>query len=114
MEEFYSGLISLAELIPIAVIGLLVGGVSYYAEKEPFNDGDRPKKDENIKDKNLSDAVKHSFYALVVCVIVYSCLSATDLPYLAKIGVASALSFFGFDNALGIIERVLNLRGSRK
>lgn len=115
MEDLYINLIKLVELLPIAIIGLLVGGISYFADKEEDNkNGEDDNKCKKEKEKNLKDAVAHTFYSLVVCVIIYACLDATDLPYLAKVGVASAVSFFGIDNIMSIVERVIALRSARK
>lgn len=102
METLFENLDKLIELIPIAIIGLLVGGVSYFTEN-----------DKNDEDSSLKDALKHTIYALAVCVIVYACLDATDLPYIARVGIASAASFFGLDNVIKICQDLISFRSGR-
>ena len=46
--------------------------------------------------------------------MVYSILSATDLPYLAKIGISSAIAFFGIEQALSIVQTIISLRNGNK
>lgn len=108
METLFENLDKLIELIPIAIIGLLVGGVSYFTETDK-NDEDA----DNVKDSSLKDALKHTIYALAVCVIVYACLDATDLPYIARVGIASAASFFGLDNVIKICQDLISFRSGR-
>lgn len=112
MEELVIQFNKLIELIPIAIIGLLVGCVSYFADRDDGNDKEPPNKPK--KERNTKEALKHTSYAIVVCLIIYACLEATDLPYLAKIGVSSAVSFFGLDNIISIIERLLALRSAKR
>lgn len=112
LEELFLQFSKLIELIPIAIIGLMVGCVSYFADKDDDNDKEPPHKPK--KERNAKEAFKHTSYAIVVCLIIYACLDATDLPYLAKIGVSSAVSFFGIDNIMSIIERLLALRSAKK
>lgn len=107
METLFENLDKLIELIPITIIGLLVGGVSYFTETDK-NGGD-----DNVKDSSLKDALKHTIYALAVCVIVYACLDATDLPYIARVGIASAASFFGLDNVIKICQDLISFRSGR-
>lgn len=98
----------LIELIPIALIGLLIGLVSYFTDKERADD-----KEDSFNENPLITALKQVLFSLTICVIVYSILTATNLPYLAKIGVSSAVSFFGVDKAISILKDLIALRSGR-
>ncbi|WP_104732688.1 phage holin family protein [Helicobacter salomonis] len=84
----------LLELLPIMLIGLLSGALSY------FNG-------ENVSLKKAFVVVCTSSF---ICLCVYSMLSATNLPYLAKVGLSASVGYFGIDKALEILKNILNLK----
>lgn len=95
-------------LLPILVISIMVGLASYFT-----------KSNENIENENGSEKpykvfLKQMIFSITICIIVYSILSATDLPYLAKIGISSAIAFFGIEQALNIVQIIINLRNGNK
>lgn len=89
-------------LIPLFVIGIFVGIAGYFSNF-----------DKEDKENSARDFFKHLIVSSAICLIVYSILSATELPYLARLGVSCAFAFFGIDKALSIIKDIINLRGSK-
>lgn len=91
-------------LIPLLVIGIFVGIAGYFSNFD---------KENQEKENSARAFFKHLIVSSAICLIVYSILSATELPYLAKLGVSCAFAFFGIDKALSIIRDIINLRGSK-
>lgn len=98
MNETFPNLHKYLELIPVAFMALTTGAVSYFNSDEK---------------SGIKQALKSITYCAIIAILTYSMLSATDLPYLAKVGVSCALGFFGGDKALDIIGRVIELKGQR-
>lgn len=96
-EAEFEQLISLA---PILIISFFVGVASFFTQQEKEVD----------RAEMIKNLLKQVLLSIVLCVIVYSILSATDLPYLAKIGISCAVGFFGIDKALSIVQSILNLK----
>lgn len=95
-------------LVPIVVISIMVGLASYFT-----------KSNENIENENSSGKpykvfFKQMVFSITICIMVYSILSATDLPYLAKIGISSAIAFFGIEQALNIVQTIISLKNGNK
>lgn len=97
-------------LLPILVISVMVGLASYFT-----------KSNENIENENEDSSekpykvfFKQMTLSITICIMVYSILSATDLPYLAKIGISSAMAFFGIEQALNIIQTIISLKNGNK
>lgn len=92
----------LISLVPILIISLFVGIASFFTQQE--------------KEVSKADMIKNLFkqvlLSIVLCLMVYSILSASDLPYLAKIGISCSVGFFGIDKALSIIQSILSLKNS--
>ena len=70
------------ELLPIALVGLLAGFMSALDNSE------------NIA-KCFKIALKRIVLSSFLCVVAYSILSATDLPYLARVGISACIGFLG-------------------
>ena len=90
----------LLSLIPIFLIGILVGISSYLTQ-------------ETEAKKTFKYLLKQVLLSVSLCLIVFSLLSISELPYLAKIGISCAFGFFGIDKALDIVKNILNLKGGK-
>lgn len=92
----------LVSLLPILIISFFVGLASFFTQKEAEMD----------KSVIIVNLLKQVLMSIVLCLIVYSILTMSDLPYLAKIGISCAVGFFGIDKALSIVQNILNLKNS--
>lgn len=92
----------LVSLLPILIISFFVGLASFFTQKEAGID----------KSVMIMNLFKQVLMSIVLCLIVYSILTMSDLPYLAKIGISCAVGFFGIDKALSIVQNILNLKNS--
>ena len=101
LTEIFPNLGKYLELMPVCLMGLLSGIVSY------FNG--------SAKDSNnaYKQAVKNILTCAFLAILSYSILSATDLPYLAKVGISCAVGFFGVDKAIEIAQTLIAMKGSR-
>lgn len=77
------------ELIPISCVGLLAGIASYYAD-------DAPKR-----------IIKVIITSSFLTILVFTILTMSDLPYLAKVGIAAGAGYFGIDKSLELIQKLL-------
>lgn len=85
------------ELIPIGIIGLLCGAVALFnAEGKP-------------EDKTLKKILKHVIYVSTLSMIIFMCLAATSLPYLARVGISAFIAFFGLDSSLDKIKAIFEM-----
>lgn len=90
----------LISLSPILIIGLFIGMASFFSQQQG-----------NISKKTmLKQLTRDVLTSVILCFIVYTMLSLTEFPYMAKIGIASAIGFFGIDNAIVIIQKILSLK----
>lgn len=94
----FPNLVHYLELIPVCVISLIAGIISYYNTE---NKGELPSKYSSFKIIGTS---------AFLGVVTYSILSSTDLNYLAKVGVSSCIAFFGIDKSLELVQKLLSLR----
>lgn len=92
---------SYLELIPIILVGLLAGFMGALDNKDDMKQG-------------LREGLKRVVISSFLCVVCYSILSATDLPYLAKVGVSACVGFLGLDKAVGLVKEFLSLRKGGK
>lgn len=90
-------------LIPIFIISLIVGVGSFFTQGEPDDD----------KKTMIKRFFKQIILSVMLCLIVFATLSATSLPYLAKIGISCAVAFFGVEKALSIVQNILNLKNGK-
>lgn len=98
--ELFPNLSKYLELFPILIMGILSGAVSY------FN-----------KDGQVG-AIKEAIRAIITCaflaVLCYAILAATDLPYLAKVGISCAIGYFGIDNTIDMVQKFISLKSNHK
>ena len=88
------------ELIPIALVGLLAGFMGALDNKDCIKAG-------------IKEAIKRIVISSFLCIVTYSILSATDLPYLAKVGVSACVGFLGLDKAIKLVKEIISLRRSK-
>lgn len=89
------------ELLPIALVGLLAGFMSALDNSE------------NIA-KCFKIALKRIVLSSFLCVVAYSILSATDLPYLARVGISACIGFLGIEKAISYAKEILNFKRGGK
>ena len=84
------------QLLPISIVGILAGVVSYYGSEG----------------KQIKEALKIVVTSMFLTIVVYSLLSATDLPYLAKVGVSACVGYFGVEKAIELVQKILALKNN--
>lgn len=94
-------------LVPILIISVMVGLASYFTKSNENIENDSSEKPYKVFFKQM-------LFSITICIMIYSILSATDLPYLAKIGISSAIAFFGIEKALNIVQTIISLKNGNK
>lgn len=87
-------LLEYLQLLPIGLIGLLAGVLKYFS-------------DTNTSLRRACVIVATSSF---ICLCVFSLLSATTLPYLARVGLSASVGYFGIDKAIDLVKNILSLR----
>lgn len=101
ITELFPNIHKYLELMPVLLMGILSGIVSY------FNNG-------GASDSHKAyNPLKSILTCAFLAILAYSILSATDLPYLAKVGVSCAIGFFGIEKAIEIVQKIIALKGAR-
>lgn len=93
--EIFPNLKHYLELVPVCIVGIMSGVVAYFGE------GD----DKRCIKRGIQTIITSGF----ICVMMYSILSSFDLPYLARVGIASAVGYFGFDKAIDLVQKIFAL-----
>ncbi|WP_104691082.1 phage holin family protein [Helicobacter heilmannii] len=84
------------QLVPVLLIGLLAGGLNY------FNNTDGT--------STIKRALMVVCTSGFICTCVFTMLSSTQLPYMAKVGISASVGYFGIDRAIEVVQKILNLR----
>ncbi|MFC3847584.1 phage holin family protein [Helicobacter baculiformis] len=84
----------LLQLLPIWLIGLLAGALNYFTNEK----------------QSLKQAIGIVLTSSFVCSCVFAILSATDLPYLARVGMSASVGYFGIERALDILKNLINIK----
>lgn len=84
------------QLLPISIVGILAGVVSYYTAEY----------------KEFKEALKVVITSVFLTIVVYSLLSATDLPYLAKVGISACVGYFGVEKAIELVQKIISLKNN--
>lgn len=100
--DLFPNLVQYLELLPVSCVAILSGAAHY------FNLADRG----TTEQSKLFYAIKIVFTSAFLAILVYAILSATDLPYLAKVGISAAVGYFGIDKAIEIAQKAMSLRKS--
>lgn len=91
------------ELIPVGIVGILAGIISYLQNTQTCSD----------KYRNLKHTLKVIVTSSFLTILTYSILTATSLPYLGNVGISAAVGYFGIDRAIELAQKLLNLKGSK-
>lgn len=96
MDNLSNDLSSFLPLVPILFVGILSGIFGYI----------------NSECNNLKSAIKIVSTSAFLSLIAFCILSATDLPYLAKVGCSAGIGYFGIDKALELIAKMLSFKNA--
>lgn len=91
------------ELLPVCFVGIFAGFISYLQI-------DAEEKKQGSFKHILRVVITSSFLTLVV----FSILTATNLPYLACVGISAGVGYFGIDKAIDLAQKLINLKGSKE
>lgn len=87
------------EFLPVLIIGLLSGTANFCRRDS-----------DDLVEANWKDFFYQFSSSVLLCGVVYAILDATDLSYMTRWAIAGAVSFYGVDKALDIVQRIINLR----
>lgn len=96
----YDGLYA---ILPCIVLGIFCGIASYF--KNYLND-------EKFK-PSKGKLVANGLTSAVLSFIIFAILDDTDLTFMTKLAISSAVAFLGIDKALDVVERLLRLRSQK-
>lgn len=103
--EIFPNIKHYTQLLPVCFVGIFAGIVNYLqVEKTECALDDR---------HNIKATIKTIITSTFLTLLTYSILTATDLPYLACVGVSAAVGYFGFDKAIELVQKIIALRGSK-
>ena len=88
------------ELIPISLVGIWAVFMGAWDNKDCIK-------------AVIKEAIKRIVISSFLCSVTYAILSATDLPYLSKVGVSACVGFLGLDKAIKLVKEIVSLRRSR-
>ncbi|MDA3967368.1 phage holin family protein [Helicobacter sp. WB40] len=97
-------LVEYLELMPIMLVGLVSGFVGAL---------DGVNKEGVCNKEALKEGAKKMLVSTFVCVVAFSILSATELPYLAKVGISAVIGFLGFDRAISLVKELIALKSGK-
>lgn len=90
-------------ILPCIILGIFCGIASY------FQNYLRDEKFEPNKGKLVANGLTSS----ILSFIVFAVLDSTDLTFMTKLAISSAVAFLGIDKALDVVERLLRLRSGK-
>lgn len=100
--DLFPNLVHYLELLPVACVAVLSGAAHYFSLAD----------ETERKEGKAFFVAKIVFTSAFLALLVYATLSATDLPYLAKVGISAAVGYFGIDKAIELAQKALSLRRS--
>lgn len=90
-------------VLPCIVLGIFCGVASYFQNYL---------RDEEFK-PNKGKLVANGLISAILSFIVFAVLDSTDLTFMTKLAISSAVAFLGIDKALDMVERLLRLRSGK-
>lgn len=103
--ELFPNLKHYTQLLPVCFVGIFAGIISYMQME---------KVDCDLNDKhNIKRTLKTIITGTFLTLLTYSILTATNLPYLACVGISAAVGYFGFDKAIELVQKIISLRSSK-
>lgn len=106
--------IYILEFLPLLILGLFCGIVRFArGENDLLND--ETQNENKIKKTRIYRAVDVVLTSSFLAFISFACLSFfTELTYIFKVGISSAIALFGIDKVLDIVQRVISLKQGKK
>lgn len=103
--EIFPNLKHYTQLLPVCFVGIFAGIVNYLQVKR--NDCD-------LDDRyNIKATLKTVITSTFLTLLTYSILTATNLPYLACVGISATVGYFGLDKAIEIVQKIISLRSNK-
>lgn len=90
-------------ILPCIVLGIFCGVASYFQNYL---------KDEDFE-PNKKKLVANGLTSAILSFIIFAILDSTDLSFMTKLAISSAVAFLGIDKALDVVERLLRLRSQK-
>lgn len=92
-------------ILPVIILGAFCGVASYFGEylKSEIKPAKSPV-------SRVRRAVASAFSSSAIAFIIFAILDSSSLTYMTKLAISCGVAFFGFDRAIEIAERLLNLR----
>ena len=90
-------------ILPCIVLGIFCGIASYfqnYLRNEDFV-------------PNKGKLIANGLTSAILSFIIFAILDSTDLSFMTKLAISSAVAFLGIDKALDVVERLLRLRSGK-
>lgn len=97
----YDGLYA---ILPCIMLGLFCGVASYFQNYLKDEEDFKPSRGKLVA-KGLTSAI--------LSFIIFAILDSTDLTFMTKLAISSAVAFLGIDKALDVVERLLRLRSQK-
>ena len=82
------------ELLPILLIGLIAGALNYLSADST----------------GFKHAIKFACMSAFISSCVFALTSATELPYMARVGIAASVGYFGIDRAIEIVKNIFSIK----
>lgn len=101
MDALLTQIENYIELIPVVFVGLFAGLISYLQSEE---------ENQNKKMKYIFKVIITSSF---LTLIVFSILTATNLPYLACVGISAGVGYFGIDKAIEVAQKLISLKSNK-
>lgn len=90
-------------VLPCIILGIFCGIASYFQNYL---------KDEEFK-PSKGKLVANGLTSVILSFIIFAILDSTDLSFMTKLAISSAVAFLGIDKALDVVERLLRLRSQK-
>lgn len=87
-------------VLPCIILGIFCGIASYFQNYL---------RDEDFK-PNKGKLVANGLTSGILSFIIFAVLDSTNLSFMTKLAISSAVAFLGIDKALDTVERLLRLR----
>lgn len=90
-------------VLPCIILGIFCGIASYFQNYL---------KDEEFK-PSKGKLVANGLTSAILSFIIFAIIDSTDLSFMTKLAISSAVAFLGIDKALDVVERLLRLRSQK-
>ncbi len=98
--EYFNDFKAFLPLIPLLLIGLIAGLVNVFNLE--------------AQSRTREAIVKNMITSSFLCALTFTILEATDLPYLARVGISASIAYFGIDKAIEIVQKLLSMKNNNK